>query len=73
MAVQAKLTGKTLILRNIVDLDDGSTKTTQTYFSNILTAATDEQMLNLANAIDSINKPTMESAYKQEKYELIEA
>lgn len=72
MAVEANLTGKSLIMRNIIDLDNGKTKTTQTYFNNILTAATDEQMLNLANAIDSINKPVMEDAYKQEKYLLRE-
>lgn len=72
MAVQANLTGKALIMRNIIDLDNGKTKTIQTYFSNILTEATDEQMLNLATAIDSINEPVMEDAYKQEKYKLSE-
>lgn len=72
MAVQANLTGKSLIMRNIIDLDNGKTKTIQTYFSNILTEATDEQMLNLATAIDSINEPVMEDAYKQEKYKLSE-
>lgn len=72
MAVEEKFSGQTLILRNIVDQDDGSTKIVHQYISYILTAATSAQCLALADAIDSINKPAMESAYLEKKYELVD-
>ena len=71
MAVTARLTKKQLKMANVVDLSDGSTKKTTTYFSDIITAATDQQIYDLAEAIDSINAPVMESAYKVETYALI--
>ena len=72
MAVQEKFAGQTLIMRNILDLDDGKTKKVQTYISYILSAATSAQILALADALDSINKTAMESAYVEKKYELVE-
>lgn len=72
MAVREKFAGQTLIMRNILDQDDGSTKKVQTYISFILSAATSDQILALANAIDSINKTAMESAFVEKKYELAE-
>lgn len=72
MAVQEKFAGQTLIMSSILDQDDGSTKKVQTYVSFILSAATSDKILELANAIDSINKSVMESAYVQKKYELAE-
>lgn len=70
MAVQEKFAGQTLIMRSILDQDDGSTKKVQTYISFILSAATSDEILALANAIDSINKTAMESAFVEKKYEI---
>ena len=70
MAVTSRLTKVQLKLTNIMDLSDGSTKRTTTYFSDIITAATDQQLFDLANAIDMINEPIVESAYKVETYAL---
>lgn len=72
MAVEEKFAGQTLILRNQVDQDDGTTKKVSQYISYILSAATSAQILALAQAIDSINAPVMESAYVEKKYELLE-
>ena len=72
MAVQEKFAGQTLIMSNVLDQDDGSTKKVQTYISFILSEATSAQLLALANAIDSINKPIMESAYVQKKYGIVD-
>ena len=72
MAVQEKFAGQTLIMSNILDQDDGSTKRVQTYISFILSAATSDNILALADAIDSINKPVLETAYVQKKYVLVE-
>lgn len=72
MAVTPRLTKKQLKMANVVDLSDGSTKRTTTYFSDIITAATDQQLYDLAQAIDSINAPTMEDAYKVETSMLLE-
>lgn len=70
MAVQEKFAGQTLIMRSILDQDDGSTKKVQTYISFILSAATSDKLLALAEAIDSINKTAMESAFVEKKYEI---
>lgn len=72
MAVEEKFAGQTLILRNQVDQDDGTLKKVSQYISYILSAATSAQILALAQAIDSINAPVMESAYVEKKYELLE-
>lgn len=72
MAVQEKFAGQTLIMRNQVDQDDGTTKKVSQYISYILSAATSAQILALADAIDSINAPVMESAYVEKKYELVD-
>lgn len=72
MAVQEKFAGQTLIMSNVLDQDDGSTKKVQTYISFILSAATSAQILALAEAIDSINKTAMEDAYVQKKYALVD-
>ena len=72
MAVQEKFAGQTLIMSNVLDQDDGSTKKVQTYISFILSEATSAQILALAEAIDSINKTAMEDAYVQKKYALVD-
>ena len=72
MAIERRLTKVQLKLSNVVDLSDGSTKRTTTYFSDIISAATDQQIYDLAEAIDSINAPIMEDAYKVETYQLRE-
>lgn len=68
MAVTAKQVKQQLKLQNV--LEDGK-KSTQ-YFSDIITAATDKQIYDLAQAIDSINLPTLEQAQKVVTYNLIE-
>lgn len=72
MAVQEKFAGQTLIMRNQVDQDDGTTKKVSQYISYILSAATSAQILALAEAIDSINAPVMETAYVEKKYEIVD-
>ena len=72
MAVQEKFAGQTLIMSNVLDQDDGTTKKVQTFISFILSAATSAQILALAEAIDSINKTAMEDAYVQKKYALVD-
>ncbi|WP_295360131.1 hypothetical protein [uncultured Pseudoramibacter sp.] len=73
MAVTKNLTGQTLRMRNIKDLDDGSTKTVNRDVSKILTAATPEQILNVANAYDGLTEIAMESAYIVTTEELVNA
>lgn len=73
MAVTKKLTGQTLRMRNIKDLDDGSTKTVNRDVSKILTAATPEQILNVADAYDGLTENAMESAYIVTTEELVNA
>lgn len=68
MAVTARQIKQQLKLQNISD--DGK-KSTQ-YFSDVLSAATDDQLMALAEAIDSINLPIMEQAQKVVTYNLIE-
>lgn len=72
MAVQEHFAGQTLVMRNQLDQDDGTTKKVSQYISYILSAATSAQILALANAIDSINAPVMESAYVEKKYEIVD-
>lgn len=72
MAVQEHFAGQTLVMRNQVDQDDGTTKKVSQYISYILSAATSAQILALANAIDSINAPVMESAFVEKKYEIVD-
>lgn len=71
MAVTARLWKQQLKMVNVIDQPDGSTKRQNMYFSDVLTAATDQQIYDLAEAIDSINAPFMESAQKVVTYELI--
>lgn len=73
MAVTKKSTGQTLRMRNIKDLDDGSTKTVNRDVSKILTAATPEQILNVADAYDGLTEIAMESAYIVTTEELVNA
>lgn len=68
MAVTARQIKQQLKLQNISD--DGK-KSTQ-YFSDVLSTATDDQLMALAEAIDSINLPIMEQAQKVVTYNLIE-
>lgn len=70
MAETARLIKQQLKLVNVSDMDDGSTKRSNMYFSDVLTAATDKQLYDLAEAIDSINKPVMESAQKVVTYDI---
>lgn len=71
MAATAKLIKQQLKLVNVSDMDDGSTKRSSMYFSDVLTAATDQQLYDLAEAIDSINKPALEQAQKVVTYNII--
>lgn len=68
MAVTAKQVKQQLKLQNV--LEDGK-KSTQ-YFSDVLSTATDDKLMALAQAIDSINLPTLEQAQKVVTYNLIE-
>lgn len=72
MAVQEHFAGQTLVMRNQLDQDDGTTKKVSQYISYILSAATSAQILALANAIDSINAPVMEDAYVEKKYKIVD-
>ncbi|MCH4071664.1 DUF1659 domain-containing protein [Pseudoramibacter sp.] len=71
MAVTKKLTGQTLRMRNVKDMDDGKTKNVNRDVSKILTAASPDAILAVAGAYDALTTMTMESAYVVTSEELI--
>jgi hypothetical protein len=71
MAVTKKLTGQTLRMRNVKDMDDGKTKNVNRDVSKILTAASPAAILAVADAYDALTTMTMESAYVVTSEELI--
>lgn len=73
MAVTTKFVKQQLMIRSVADTEDGKTKNMTTYISKILTAATEQQLYNLAEAYDSITKPTMESCAVVKTSDLISA
>lgn len=63
MAVTTETTGKVLKMSQIVDAGDGKTKTQYRSYSKLVSSAGADAVYSLAQAIDGLTVPTMDSAY----------